>query len=692
MAIRLDIRVQGQSLDLPPDSNNLFYITKQINDILAGLETREGDFSRSLTIPNTPKNRALTDARLPFNFEVQAQSFILCEVLMDGVSVMPDGRLLASSTTLHSITITMFGGNTSFIRQLSDRSLKALNLNAYNFTLTQDGSAGQKNNTTGVVMPWNLFTDNLSYRKFAEGGGVANDFALQYTNLQWGGFWFYIDTMLEEIFKDFEGLTVDRSGLSDQFRKLAFQNPVRRFVDGWEVPDGFKSSGFRDTDQNINDATTVILIPTTFDDPGGLWNGTGWTMDKNALIQISIQLYVHNPDQFLISSAEMVILKNGVEVDTYQYSVFIGSYETHEYSTSVNAETGDIIQIGVRLYGQFLNPQIIKESTQTIEQLGANPDKDLIIANEMPDISQKDFVLNAFKWFNIIATESAGVVTLSYWDQIADRPAALTKSIGNLELEGTKILANYASNNYLKYADNDLIERADTTGNFIINSEVIAADNIAIELIFSASDLSETPGGAVGMVANPLFQYEFRNIDNNKMKTSGTSYSTADANGLKNGDLVLVGGNFVQVQSVTDSKSGIFTTSAGTGNDQDWQTIHVTNHGDGLHVAQMEPVDTPSINYYDGNQPGAGYGSAMVATFPEDLLFSRIINNYFDNLTRTLQNPAIIQVWLNFSILEYLTLDQTRPIYIESFAQNFYINKIEQYKLEGLTRVELIRL
>ena len=69
-----------------------------------------------------------------------------------------------------------------------------------------------------------------------------------------------------------------------------------------------------------------------------------------------------------------------------------------------------------------------------------------------------------------------------------------------------------------------------------------------------------------------------------------------------------------------------------------------------------------------------------------------IYNAYYKSLFDALQHPKIVTVWMNFSINQFINLDLLKPVFINDLNGYFYINKIEQFKLNSPCRVELIRI
>jgi len=391
MAVRIDIRINGESLDLPTEANDVFFITRQIHDILRGLETREGDFTRSISLPKTVKNLRITRAATPVNFDRESNNFLPCSVLFDGVSVVNDAQFATYTVGPRTIEARIFGGNTGFFSQLSDENLQAVDLSAYNFNM-RDWSFN-RSNTSGVVQTWSLWTDNESARAMIRENGDPADFNLNYPNIQFSGFHFFIYTLLEEIFKQLDGLTVDMSNLNEQFRKLAVAVPVYQWVDGWESSAGFQSYGIRDVEEGdpadpFPPNQTTIITPVTFTDSTGLWDVDGWVIPTAGLVTVDVDLKFPPAAALqVISGIVQVTVNDEIRYsENFRLAQFVFTFVN--FRTSVNVQPGDKIRVQIQA-GQNTSEGFYLYYNNRVSKPGGTPDGFIEVADEMPDVPQK---------------------------------------------------------------------------------------------------------------------------------------------------------------------------------------------------------------------------------------------------------------------------------------------------------------
>ena len=169
-------------------------------------------------------------------------------------------------------------------------------------------------------------------------------------------------------------------------------------------------------------------------------------------------------------------------------------------------------------------------------------------------------------------------------------------------------------------------------------------------------------------------------------------YITNTANDLKVGDMVRIGGKRRQVIVVTNNKEGVFSEGDNL-NQQDWQYLTFTNNKqDNIYIASMETITGKQYRSSFRFIRYSFTGDFKAAKFTPGLHFSNILNNYFARLTNMLAQPLVIQAWFNFTVADFLALDNTQPIYIPSLGLSFYMVKIKQFKRLGSVRVELIRI
>ena len=565
MANKLQIISNGQDFDLFQGEDERFYITKQIHD-LANLETRNGDFSRRINLPLTPKNKEILGTNLPIysRFDDIAVGTIPCEILVNGMPVLSNAYFTIDTQSKTAITIQVFGGVSKLYSGLSDLSIRDLDFSALNFQWTTAGINAITTNTTGVVYAESQWITNQEYREFLANAYETDEFS--YQELNEAGFFIYAKTIIDKIFEGFSELTFDSTALDAQYGKSAIACPMPQ------------------------------------------------------------------------------------------------------------------------LHEQYINGDTISTTVN--------------VAAFLPDISQREFLREVFKIYNIVATESNNLVRLRYFQSLATADSGTLVLDTNNEVTIYNTFTTYNQSNELKYSTYDLIERTDFDSSFDVNSEILPPLGTLVQSRFFPSDLGETPIKSAGgdRVVIPGYEFEYFASDLTFQKHSGAStWSTNDKSSLKVGDIVNVIQEKRRIVTVNS------TNTAGTV-DRDWTVNANTNTWDyvrykkietNLHFVSIEDVSAVSsytTQYNGANNVIQGSAGAKVAQFPSALLWDNLKTTYYGLFVDSIAKPFIVQAWISLPTISLLKLDPLAPVYLDDYNAYFYINKLEQWKINNLARIELVEL
>jgi hypothetical protein len=565
MANKLQIISNGQDFDLFQGEDERFYITKQIHD-LANLETRNGDFSRRINLPLTPKNKEILGTNLPIysRFDDIAVGTIPCEILVNGMPVLSNAYFTIDTQSKTAITIQVFGGVSKLYSGLSDLSIRDLDFSALNFQWTTAGINAITTNTTGVVYAESQWITNQEYREFLANAYETDEFS--YQELNEAGFFIYAKTIIDKIFEGFSELTFDSSALDAQYGKSAIACPMPQ------------------------------------------------------------------------------------------------------------------------LHEQYINGDTISTTVN--------------VASFLPDISQREFLREVFKIYNIVATESNNLVRLRYFQSLATADSGTLVLDTNNEVTIYNTFTTYNQSNELKYSTYDLIERTDFDSSFDVNSEILPPLGTLVQSRFFPSDLGETPIKSAGgdRVVIPGYEFEYFASDLTFQKHSGAStWSTNDKSSLKVGDIVNVIQEKRRIVTVNS------TNTAGTV-DRDWTVNANTNTWDyvrynkietNLHFVSIEDVSAVSsytTQYNGANNVIQGSAGAKVAQFPSALLWDNLKTTYYGLFVDSIAKPFIVQAWISLPTISLLKLDPLAPVYLDDYNSYFYINKLEQWKINNLARIELVEI
>lgn len=119
----------------------------------------------------------------------------------------------------------------------------------------------------------------------------------------------------------------------------------------------------------------------------------------------------------------------------------------------------------------------------------------------------------------------------------------------------------------------------------------------------------------------------------------------------------------------------------------------------GMHICEMQPMKVDSeelrIGYlpYNMQPPGTAkkfLTGAQVATY---LPVSHFVNNYYSDLqNHVLDKVRIVTDYFYLTPEDVAKLDLFTPVYVAKYGQYFYIQKIDNYNAERITKVTLITI
>jgi hypothetical protein len=148
----MELKINGQEVDLPPDA--AFAVTIQSNDITKP-DTVQSSYSNSLTLPFTERNhKVLGNANEVTSLTTVPYQKLEADVLQDGVEVMPRPKayLLQAS---EGYEVDIFSGTVDLMERLGDKSIRDLDLSHLNHlwdnTQVKAGMNPARTHTSGYV-------------------------------------------------------------------------------------------------------------------------------------------------------------------------------------------------------------------------------------------------------------------------------------------------------------------------------------------------------------------------------------------------------------------------------------------------------------------------------------------------------------------------------------------------------------
>lgn len=696
---RLKIEVNEGVLDLFQGTDEMFYITKQLND-LHNLQNRQADFTRSLEIPASDNNRSLLGILTNERTDNLSQSV---NILLDDILVIAYGRILIITDSKTVINIAIFAGNFELFDSIPNDSVKILDFAAYAFPWTLAGIAAIQTNTTGVTCTNTQF---LSVDSLDNGTGIIARF-VNNTDIKNYGFVLYYKTLIKEIIEQ-SGFILDDSLLTsdDQYNDTFIACPV--FLPG-STEDVVSGVVQRTTDY-VYDASILLGVPdritfVVLSDPAAMWNAPSdhWVVPTTGEWIVTFDFTITNDNGAGLGPAEIEILNTGAPISLTEY--FEVTNEHHIITQVINANAGDLIYIEVtaefRNSSRFDTVTIDSGATFTLQENTPDPTGAVNVSDWIPDINQIKALLDFLKLFNanIDSNPFLRTVKIVPFNDIIDTTAQdLTLNVDARQLIDNNIsMDGYFRLSEMVYNTDSEVIRTDTDQTVSFQKdESLPQRGQILGIDFSPSD---DDGVRMVMGAGSL---RFRSVSG--FSTAGVPtniFSFAKDEVFKSGDYI----RFIGASSPFDRIDRIrFVTGKRAGQVYDNYTVTITNSDVEIieidfnnivpRIGMINRAAGPVSPFFTLN----GYVGANSQTFFPvnrsffNLQMNKIYTTYYQRLFDALQTPKILKVWMNFNALDFSNIDMTKPAIIDGFNGIYYINKIEQFKINTPCLVELIRI
>lgn len=740
MANRLDIRIEGVSLDLYPDAEEKFYLTLVEND-LSDPETRNGSYTKRLRIPNSPNNAELFG--FP-SFVSSHQSSLYqireVEILVDGIPLIDGAEMILVQTSADEFELSILGRSSAFFSKLSEEGINSLDWSDLDFTLSKSFVTTHMSNTPPADTWQNkLCTPNVDYYDWDSqklyDGAYPTDYTTRLVgayNIKYSGFALYIKEILTRVVAA-TGYTLDTAGVTfSNFAKLVLVCPITKWVSlpiASVITGSQESTGLQAQWGLYEEHDPVRLA---FDTEDATPNKVTWSLTNDeytitgagtAVLSLegTVDFFsVTNPAR----TSYIAIKKNGNLVVQQQF-VGTGDEGVQSFSLisgTVTCEVGDIFH--AELYassksggdtGEYLELQSgaffkIEEESPT--------NYDITVSKWVPDTPQKLFFLNILKMLNLLVTVNIveRKVYIKDFDSIFDtEPLDISAYIDYTKSPDIRYsFGKLATKNNFGYANDDDVLREDA--NSVYTSSQPGLDTLTDFLTIegmSASDYSTFRSNVAGSqrIRVPAFKLTQIAAEGYLYGPSGTvnfqiyTGPTAGTPLKKGGDLaqydMLMPLNFTNylpyvIATITAAKNTLTSYVAKDANiDHEFEAWRVELGSDpSPRIGVLVASAASDVRVWDGQDALSSSGVAYPyeVQFTSDITFPTLLANEYKNLMSILDYPVVMNIWAHLPAALIQSLDLTRLVYIAKYNGLFYVNKVNQWKASTLTRLELIHI
>jgi len=713
MSLILDIQIDGHSMELFSDEDKNFYITKQLHD-LRDLTTRKATFTKTITVPDHSTNQWIL--RQYFGYYTRATTGLISysnvDIYMGGVPVIVQARLFSAKRNVltKEIEITILGGDQDFFTQLKDEPISQLFTEVIPWT-TAD-LALKVDEATFWVYADSLWTNNDSWEGFININSVGSNQLLGVMDTQLSGVFLYFREIWDRIMANLIDLNVINDWDTSLFDTQAMACAAQQFLDSFEKPAGFISAVNQETPSHYTeDQTEVVLTYDTVEtDPENYWDipSQSFIIGQDSTIRITVQ---GDFDVTWYQSGntdvnEVSLLKNGTKIQTWEFQSNKDDtvFEFIAWETIITALTGDTFQLVITTGANASPlPYKINHHDGTFSVTSGAQSDEVLLSTIIPEINQKDFVKSILHFFHLVPYATARDIKFKNWDDIVNDEVDILDSKMDVssDIIDSNNIPTYGQENEFRYLDDSNVARTDMNSSLPSYVEILPEKKTMIQLPYSACDLSFIPneGGATEPRASvPAYPYKYEEIKGNQiqLKLNDLTYQTVDNNSLEPGDVITWKDGATlyrrRVVSVTTESEGIMNETWPNGDQSfDWQMFKYDTNNLNIHVVEISQ-NPESIHITDGSETLTTVVTNKKALFSDNLLWGTLLNNWYHRFGLSIEHPWALQFKMNLSIAEFQNISSLTPIWLSEFADYFYLNKIEQFKPDSLTRVELVRI
>ena len=685
----IGLLVEGTWLDLREGEENRFFLNKTLHD-LRDMFGRDSDRSRGIVLPRTANNiNALVKYAPTLGDTYKA---LICQVYMSGVPVLEDANLVITGEDKNHYEAQIVGGAATFYTLLSGDSIRNLDFEADNFEWTLAEYVARVNNASGVVTAWAQWFTNDSYQQYLDDNPDPNE-ELEAVNIDRAGFCYYIKDILAKIFENTQ-LEINLDGIQETpYNEIVIVCPMPEifesfdsvinergevsFLDIYPVPEGSNKIPYDEVISNT-----------------GIWDIINFWFTVPVIMEVEIYATLRTRFNSVPTSVYgQLVLEDAGGVVTILQEQQIFSGASALFRETLIAAPGEKYYMRTRMGTLQGNPMLIEPLVIFRMSSTAGLDREIEIYKWLPDISQRELVKNVFNLFHIVVSDISGKIVLSLFEKITQEPQInLEDRIAqDRQIKYSPRLSGYGQVNRFKYADEPLVDT--TAFNAVININNNTLEDVAtkIELYFAGMDESffPIPGQTV-----PMFEVDYHKEDNNLMNmTDGApydSYNTNDSNDLKERDILFMpdGGGIKRftIWKVLDNRKGLLTSSGeAVANAQDWTFAHYTLNTHRLQLCQVLPDAVNTRVYFQDHERA----ETLSSLYTDVINFDTLLEDYYPEYRRMIELFQVVNVWVDIPNTVFLELNSLRPIYI--LGNNYYLNETEQYKENGLVRLELIK-
>jgi hypothetical protein len=717
MASLLQILTDKGSFDLEVGSDREFYVTRQIHD-LHNFETKNGDFSKTLSIPSTPTNNHILDAYV--GASGNTKNTVPCSVIMDGITIASQAELLFTRTVISNeatyFDITILYGNSSVFDAIKDGTIDELSWTDLSYDMSDiDTAVELSQNTTNLALPLCDWVNRSSLSIHEDPATTPTLFF----ELNIMGFFMYAKEIMTRIFEE-AGFTVTYSStIPSDFFKIALAAPVsKRFEIASVGQLSFNNSVSSTVGQAAQNEILPLVFANVINNSSTWWSiaDQWWDVGTATELKVNVQGTYAYIEIGIRPPSEVRIMLNATTIlATLLIDESAPAGTPFFLTAQFNAIVGDIITVEIE---SFVTQTSLTIETGTVFQVntpGADTSPIIQPSEWLPQLGKADFIANILKLFNLVMTSNSisKEITITSFDDVYTAPEQdLTQYLdaGEKEITITNGIGSLGQHSWFKWQEDDIIRR---NANHVIDFEnlILEKEVDSIVMEFSAADNSilhfspavdtflkvKIPSVAITNSPSEYFIEMFIEVDGRFefVVAAKPTWNVGDYFAIYNG----TSNEYYRVISKEDDRNGHVQTPVNPGFVGALTVVNIRT----CSAEDVEPrlailrTDGGEDNYLPVN--GTTYGAtttydtnSLTATWMDSLLMENITGTYYQKILSALQAPEIIKAWFNIPTALFVQIDFLRPVYVATFNGQYYINRISQFRPNQKVQIELVRI
>jgi hypothetical protein len=648
MAITLFI--ENESADLAVDT--VIALTFQVND-LTNLESREGNYSNEFTLPLTAKNKRLLGfAHIPASNTRLPYTKINATLMLNGLQSLP-GYLVLESTTDETANCTFYSGNSDFFEAMGSATLNDLDLSAHNHFWGLTGTNNVFTNKT------NTGTFNYPIIEWGKDKHTLLSIDNRIINPKYLRPAIFTTAILEAIEAytgyDIKSVTLQKKPIT--YEAIPITNTILKHSAYWNQNQVFTAT--KNTDQTIDAGETeIITFPNIINDPGNNFSNSKYNVPATGKYSFMCSFMLFGID-FTTNTGPTIRIrrKNADGVITTLASKYITEiptvFSSYIVADDIALNAGDEVYVEVHAGSIIATIDTGINSASfycnAVEETEIEYNQEFEFTGNMPDISLKDFVKALCVRYNFLTYTNSAEKTIEFisFREYYSTTANCLDWTRKMDINNAGI--NFQQDGYARRTIFDyLIDNKEVTegakGIMDIGNEIAEKEETVYKQPFAA-----TPN-IKRLLGIEIPQIKLYEIEDNKLQAGDVSPR-----------ILYVIQNTLLIQA-------------------DLPDEQIVKYNDGVTELADENTTDPFAWYISQGKP-------------ENLGFeNNLLPFAYTELTEVLKNYKKLTAWFNLTANDVINFDFKRPIYLQQFSAYFYVNKIENYTPQKLTKVELIKL